>query len=97
MTTIRLLHSSGPQGPGGLSLLGLLLTPIAAAAAALAVWRFGADAGWTRNFFIRGGILSHWQLWGALAISLEICASRMSRGLIERVAIPPFARVQAAK
>jgi hypothetical protein len=53
------------------SLLGLLMTPIAVAAGAVAAWRFGVDAGWTSKFFIAGGLLSHWQVWCAFAISAE--------------------------
>ena len=59
-------------------LLGLLLTPIAAAAGALAAWRFGAEAGWTNTFFIANGFLSHWQVWCAFAISIELCACSLS-------------------
>jgi hypothetical protein len=61
------------------SLLGLLLTPVAVAAGALAAWRFGVDAGWTRTFFITGGFLSHWQVWCAFAICVEACAHGLSR------------------
>jgi hypothetical protein len=80
MTAVRLLHLSGPHGPEGLTLFGLLLTPVAAAAGALAAWRFGVDAGWTGTFFIAGGFLSHWQVWGAFAISAEVGAWCLRRG-----------------
>jgi hypothetical protein len=60
-------------------LVGLLLTPVAAAAGALAAWRFGVEAGWTNTFFIAHGFLSHWQVWGAFAIGLQICASSLSQ------------------
>ena len=56
------------------SLLGLLLTPVAVAAGALAAWRFGVDVGFTRTFFIADGLLSHWQVWSAFAISAQIGA-----------------------
>ncbi len=56
------------------SLLGLLMTPVAVAAAALAAWRFGVDARWTSAFFIGSGFLSHWQVWCAFAISAEASA-----------------------
>jgi hypothetical protein len=91
---MRLLHSSGPQGPGGLeptdqvrytrawSLLGLLLTPVSVAAGALAAWRFGVDVGWTSAFFIAGGFLSHWQVWCAFAISAEVCACSLRRAAV---------------
>jgi hypothetical protein len=75
----RLFHNLRPQGIEGLSLLGVLLMPVAVAAAALAAWRFGADAGWTSRFFIGGGFLSHWQVWCAFAISAEACAYVLSQ------------------
>jgi hypothetical protein len=79
------------------SLLGLLLTPVAVGAGALAAWRFGVDAGWTRTFFIADGMLSHWQVWCALAISVEICAYGLRRGAATRgPASPVLARVRAA-
>jgi len=77
--SLRPFHSSGPEGPGGLSLLGLLLTPVATVAGTLAAWRFGVDAGWTSRFFIAGGFLSHWQVWCALAISAETGAYMLRR------------------
>ena len=67
------------------SLLGLLLTPVAAVAGALAAWRFGVDAGWTSTFFIAGGFLSHWQVWCAFAISAEVCAWCLRRDAAARV------------
>ncbi len=82
---LRLFHSAGPEGPDGLALLGLLLTPVAVAAGALAAWRFGVDAGWTRTFFIAGGFLSHWQVWCAFAISAEVGAWSLRRGGAARV------------
>jgi len=62
-----------------LSLAGLLLTPIAAGAGALAAWRFGADAGWTNTFFVTHGFLSHWQVWCTFAISMQMCAWSLGR------------------
>jgi len=84
-TVIRLLHLSGSHGPDGLKLLGLLLTPVAVAAGALAAWRLGVDAGWTSAFFIPVGFLSHWQVWCAFAISAEVCAWSLRRGAAARV------------
>jgi hypothetical protein len=60
------------------SLLGLLLTPVAVVAGALGAWRFGVDAGWTGTFFIAEGLLSHWQVWCAFAITAEVCAYSLS-------------------
>jgi len=85
MAAMRLPHNSGPGGPDSLLLLGLLLTPVAVAAGALAVWRFGVDTGWTRTFFIAEGFFSHWQVWCLLAMSAEICAQSLRRGIAARV------------
>jgi hypothetical protein len=60
------------------SLLGLLLTPVAVAAGALAAWRFGVDVGLTRTFFIPTGLLSHWQVWCAFALTAQACAYSLS-------------------
>ncbi len=60
------------------SLLGLLLTPVAVAAGALAAWRFGVDVGLTRTFFIPNGLLSHWQVWCAFALTAQACAYSLS-------------------
>src|SRR5579864_6783275 len=67
-----------------LSLLGLLLTPVAVVAGGLGAWRFGADAGWTNTFFIADGFLSHWQIWCAFAISAQACALSLNRGVADR-------------
>ncbi len=69
------------------SLLGLLMTPMAVTAGAVAAWRFGVDAGWTSAFFIAGGFLSHWQVWCAFAISAEVCAWSLRRSVAIRVRV----------
>ena len=34
----------------------------------LGLWRLGVDFGWTNDFIIQSGFLSHWQIWiGATA------------------------------
>jgi len=62
-----------------------LLTPAAAIAAALALWRIGADLNWANSFAIPSGIFSHWQVWlGAtlLAPSEQIRERQGSRRLL---------------
>ena len=49
-----------------------LLTPAAVLALVMGLWRFTADLGWTESFLIPSGFFSHWQVWIALAVSLEI-------------------------
>ncbi len=57
------------------------LTPLALMEAALGVWRLCADLGWTGDFFIGVGILSHWQVWIALAIATQAASVNLNRQL----------------
>lgn len=61
-----------------------LLSPLAALAALMACWRFGADAGWTDAFVLTDGFLSHWQVWLALAIGIQWMALRLDRLIRQR-------------
>jgi hypothetical protein len=56
-----------------------LLTPIASVGYVLAGWRLGADLDWTGEFFISSGLLSHWQVWLALAIATQVVAAHLAR------------------
>jgi hypothetical protein len=58
------------------------LTPCALVEASLGTWRFGADMGWTDGFFIVRGLLSHWQVWFALAILTQAASVTLNRRLI---------------
>ena len=60
-------------------LLRYLITPIAVAAYTLAAWRMGSDLNWTGEFFIESGLLSHWQVWLALAIGVHFGGSYLNR------------------
>ncbi|MDP2996843.1 MAG: hypothetical protein Q8N47_05090 [Bryobacterales bacterium] len=59
--------------------LSALLTPAALMAFALAFWRFGADMNWTGRFAIPDGLFSHWQVWGAVGVAMEVCAVALAR------------------
>ena len=56
-----------------------LLTPAAAVAAALALWRIGADLEWANSFAIPSGIFSHWQVWLGAAAALQFCSRILNR------------------
>jgi hypothetical protein len=45
-----------------------LLTMAAISCASLGVWRMGVDFGWTNDFVIENGLLSHWQIWIGAAV-----------------------------
>jgi hypothetical protein len=61
------------------SVAAALLTPAAAMALVLGVWRLGSDLKWTGEFAISQGIFSHWQVWIAMAGFLETCAAVLNR------------------
>ena len=56
-----------------------LLWPAVLMAYVLAFWRLGADLGVTGRFAIGQGIFSHWQVWLALAICLNVLAVMLNR------------------
>lgn len=72
--TIKLFAPSLP-------VLAALLMPLAFVASVLGVWRLAADPGWTNHFFISKGLLSHWQVWFAVAIGMHASARALSKWL----------------
>jgi hypothetical protein len=67
-----------------LSFVALFLTPFTFMEAALGFWRLGADLGWAGSFFIDAGILSHWQVWFALAAFTQVASSYLNRLLEQK-------------
>lgn len=65
-----------------------LLTPAAVMACALAFWRLAADVNVTAQFPIARGLFSHWQVWLALAGSLQFCATVLNRYGKTEVVLP---------
>src|SRR5260370_32467731 len=61
-------------------ILQALLSPAALIAFAMSAWRLTADLGWTKNFAISDGLLSHWMIWLAIGIGLQMLASSVMRG-----------------
>jgi hypothetical protein len=56
-----------------------MLTPAAVVALLLAFWRIAADMNWTNSFAIPSGLFSHWQVWMAAAVVLQLCARTLNR------------------
>lgn len=56
-----------------------LLTPAALIASVLAVWRIAADLNVAGSFAIPTGLFSHWQVWLAAAILLQLCSRVLNR------------------
>src|SRR6476659_6958915 len=64
--------------------IGAFLTPFAVMEAALGVWRLGDDFGWAGPFFINQGVLSHWQVWFALAGFTQFTSVHLNRLLAKQ-------------
>jgi hypothetical protein len=58
---------------------GALLTPAALVASVLALWRIAADLRVTNSFAIASGLFSHWQVWLAAAVALQVCSRMLNR------------------
>src|SRR5215208_946061 len=59
--------------------LAALLSPAALVASVLALWRIAADLKVTNSFAIPSGIFSHWQVWLAAAVLLQVCSHVLNR------------------
>lgn len=56
-----------------------MLTPAAFLVGVIGIWRVAADLGFTAGFAISSGIFSHWQVWLATAVLLQIFARLLIR------------------
>ena len=56
-----------------------LLTPVAALAAVVGLWRIAADLNWAGSFAITSGLFSHWQAWLGAAALLQLCSRALVR------------------
>lgn len=56
-----------------------LLTPAAAMASVLGIWRIAADLKWASSFAIPSGLFSHWQVWLGTAALLQLCSRLLNR------------------
>lgn len=54
-------------------------TPLSVAASVFAFWRLGSDIDESVRFAISGGLFSHWQVWLAMAVLLQIVGSMLAR------------------
>lgn len=61
--------------------LALLLVRLGFVAMVMAAWRIAADLGLPLHFVIKGGVLSHWQVWFAAAVLLVGGAGLVARRL----------------
>jgi hypothetical protein len=57
---------------------GALLIPAALMAYVLGFWRLASDLGMAGEFGITG-MFSHWQVWIAVAVAMQLAASALNR------------------
>jgi len=62
-----------------LQFAGVFMKPLTLTLSVLAIWRLGADLGWTGDFFVGSGIFSHFQVWVALAVMSHLASSSVDR------------------
>ncbi len=85
--TPRIPELVGPLSAGAnqfVAFIGAFLTPFAVMETALGIWRLGDDFGWAGPFFINHGVLSHWQVWFALAAFTQFTSVHLSRLLAKQ-------------
>lgn len=59
--------------------LSAVLWPASTVPMALALWRMGQDLGFARDFFLRDGLASKWQIWFVLSLTMMCAARRLAR------------------
>lgn len=59
--------------------LSAILWPASTVPMALALWRMGQDLGFARDFFLRDGLASKWQIWFALSLTMMWTARHLAR------------------
>jgi len=61
------------------AIVAFVLRPLSLLALTFGAWRLGVDLGWTQDFVISSGLLSHWQVWMMLALAAHSTAVFLSR------------------
>jgi hypothetical protein len=76
---VRIRITRGPRVNEFASGLAMILTLLSVSCFALSAWKFLSDLGWAGGFFIGQGVFSHWQIWIALAVAVQLVSFRLSR------------------
>jgi hypothetical protein len=83
---VRIRFRVGPRVSGNRNLdsrlayaVASLLTPAAVLCIVVALWRLLADLNITSEFMIRGGLLSHWQVWIAFGVAIQSASTYLDR------------------
>ena len=60
-------------------MVSVFLTPTAVLAFVFAAWRLGDDIGWTGEFPVTSGLFSHWLVWVALGVGIQMSGRLLQR------------------
>lgn len=74
----RIKKTTGKNRNAALA-IAALVTPATLLAFVLAFWRMSADMGMTSAFPITEGLLSHWQVWLAIAVTAQFLTVALNR------------------
>jgi hypothetical protein len=75
----RIWRQSGARRGAFVSAISRGLNLASVVAFLLALWRLSSDLNWTRRFALSQGLFSHWQIWLALAVLLQVAATMLQR------------------
>lgn len=78
---VRIRITRGPRVDDVTSGLAGLLTLVSVACFTLSTWKILSDLGWAGAFFIGSGIFSHWQVWMAGTVAVQLVSFRLTRRL----------------
>ena len=78
--TAKMIGAGGARVVAPAALMaGGVLTLSAVTCLTLAAWRLTSDLGWTGEFAITEGLLSHWQVWMTLTIGTGVVGVKLLR------------------
>ena len=72
--------------------VSVFLTPTAVLAFVFAAWRLGNDIGWTGEFPVTSGLFSHWLVWVALGVAVQMSGRLLRRSEVSKSNQSPQAR-----
>ena len=74
------------------AVVSVFLTPTAVLAFVFAAWRLGDDIGWTGEFPVTSGLFSHWLVWAALGVGIQMSGRLLQRSEVSKLNQPPPAK-----
>jgi hypothetical protein len=72
LQTRETMTTVAPKVAEAAELLGALMAPASFLAFVFAAWRLAADLGFAGQFAIDSGVFSHWMVWLAIGIVMQL-------------------------